>query len=273
MKSRSLGLSLTELLVSVALLSLVTAGGLMAFARTHAARADAGALQQLHERAQYVFATLEPELQMAGYFAASTPPSRLPPELIPQSATRCGVDLVARIDVAVERLPAWTLSCAPNAGGLRAGTQVLVVRRLSARLSAAAETGRAQWLWRAGTPGGQLFWAGDAPWTAGTSTHVAELRDLIVRVYYVAQRADGNPSIAALRVKNLTSIAGSPAFIDTEVMNGVEDLQVEVLPSASAPRAVRVSLRISPHAAWLPSGAEADSMVFTRFFSLRNAQG
>src|SRR5690606_12346918 len=65
------GFSLTELMVATTLLATVTAGAVTAFTRAHAARRDAGQLQQLHERAQYVFASFEPELQMAGYFAAA----------------------------------------------------------------------------------------------------------------------------------------------------------------------------------------------------------
>ena len=43
-------------------------------------------------------------------------------------------------------------------------------------------------------------------------------------------------------------ITGAPAFIDTEVMPGVESLQVELLPP-TAPRSVRVSLRVRADAA------------------------
>lgn len=268
--ARSRGLSLTELLVATTLLTTVTAGGLTAFSRAHAARRDAGQLQQLHERAQYVFASLEPELQLAGYFGGSAPPAPLPADDIPEPAQRCGADLVRLLDLPLQAMPAWTLPCEPRGNGAVEGSQVLVVRRVSTRTTDTAEAGRAQWLSHPLDPhDGQLYWHGEAPWAPGLAG--AELRELIVRVYYVARAADGDAATPALRVKSLTSIAGVPAFIDTEVMPGVEHLQVELLPSPAAPRAVRVHLRVRTDAA-MRNQAAPDTLDVTRYFTLRNAQ-
>jgi hypothetical protein len=265
------GLSLTELLVAIALLSTATAGGLAAYTRAGSSRREAAITQELHERAQYVFATLEPELQMAGYFGGSRRPAPLAPGDLPASATGCGEQLVRRLDLPLQAFRAWPLSCEPRGGGVIDGTDVLAIRRLSARLAAAPERGRAQWLGSAaGTGEGSLHWWGDADWTAGAASRGAELRDLIVRAYYVARGSDGNAAVPALRVKTLTSIAGTPAFIDTEVMQGVEDLQVEVLPDAAAPRAVRIRLRVRADTAALWDGVPP-TLEATRQFHLRNA--
>jgi prepilin-type N-terminal cleavage/methylation domain-containing protein len=267
---RSDGFSLTELMVATALLATATAGGLATFARAHAARSDAGQLQQLHERAQYVFASLEPELQMAGYFGTGTAPAPLNAGDVPEPILSCGLDVIRRLDLPLQSAPAWPLPCAPRGGGAATSSQVLIVRRVSSRLATAPEPGRAQWLTSATNPqAGRLYWQGDAPWTPYVAG--VQLRALILRIYYVARAADGDAATPALRMKSLTSIAGVPAFIDTEVMPGVEDLQIELLPSAAAPRWVHVRLRVRANASAVRRGAPPQSLDVTRRFSLRNA--
>ena len=269
--TRNRGLSLTELLVATTLLTTVTAGGLTAFSNAQAARRDASQLQQLHERAQYVFASLEPELQLAGYFGGNAPPAPVAADDIPEPAQSCGADLVRPLGMPLQAMPTWSLPCEPRGNGAVEGSQVLVVRRVSARTASAPQAGRAQWLSDPLDPhDGRLYWHGEAPWAPGDGG--AELRELIVRVYYVAQAADGDGSTPALRVKSLTSIAGVPAFIDTEVMPGVEHLQVELLPSPAAPRAIRVHLRVRTDAT-LRDQAAPDTLDVTRYFTLRNAPG
>jgi hypothetical protein len=82
-----------------------------------------------------------------------------------------------------------------------------------------------------------------------------ELHDLITRFYYIATDSDGSPGAPALRVKTLSSVGGRPTFIDTEVMSGIEDLQVEfrteggyiapdALPMGVMVRGVRLWLRL-----------------------------
>jgi hypothetical protein len=70
-----------------------------------------------------------------------------------------------------------------------------------------------------------LFGDGAAP---GPVDENAEVRDLEVRTYYIANNSVGRPGWPALRVKALTESAGAAQFRDEEVLPGVEDLQVEV---------------------------------------------
>jgi hypothetical protein len=69
-----------------------------------------------------------------------------------------------------------------------------------------------------------MFFDGVAPAAIDADNRV---HDLIVRAYYVAADSVERPGVPALRVKSLTSVAGNPAFVDTEVMPNVEDLQVQ----------------------------------------------
>lgn len=269
MKSPCRGLSLTEMMVATTLLATATAGGLASLTRADGARRDAAQLQDLHERAQYVFATLEPELQMAGYFGTDEAPPVAEGDL-PEPALRCGTGVIRRMDLAVQVLADWSLSCAPQGGGQVPGSVVLVLRRASARLASGPEAGRAQWLVNSVTGNGQLYWHGDAPWSPQAAAHGAELRELVLRIFYVARNADGEPGLPALRVKNLTSIAGTPAFIDTEVMNGIEDLQVELLPTAERPTRIRVQLRVRAQGRPVRGTSAPQVLEVSRVFTLRN---
>ena len=272
MRSRCRGLSLTELMVATTLLATATAGGLGALSQSQAARREASLLQQLQERAQYAFASLEPELQMAGYFGAAAP-AALALADIPVPATRCGPEVVRRLDQPLQVESGWTLPCPAQGGGHVAGTEVLVTRRVSSQIATGVQAGRAQWLSQAASGSGRIFWNGDAGWVPADAATGAELRNLELHIYYVARSADGNAGLPALRVKTLTSVAGVPAFIDTEVMNGIEDLQVELLPDAATPRSVRVQLGVR---AETPAGRRTGvprTLAITRHFSLRNARG
>lgn len=264
----SSGFSLTEMLVASTLLSVATASGVTALAQSRQSQRAVAERQQLHERAQYVFASLEPELLMAGYFAGPAP-ARLPEGSWPEGAGRCGPWLVQRLDRAIEVLPDWSLDCEARNGGAAAGSEVLVTRRISGRLAAAPEAGRAQWLSHP-LAAATLHWHGDAGWSARDALPGHELRELLVNTWYIAREADGDPSVAALRVKSLTSIAGNPAFIDTEVMAGVESLHVELLPSPADPQVARLRLRLRNGAGGL-RGEAGEALDVTRTFRLRNA--
>lgn len=269
MKHACRGLSLTEMLVATTLLATATAGGIASLSRADGARRDAAKLQELHERAQYVFATLEPELQMAGYFGTDTPPTAIDDD-VPEPALRCGPEVIRRMDLAIQAHANWPLPCAPQGGGQVPGTHVLVLRRASARLATGTEPGRAQWLRNSAAGNGRLFWLGDAPWSPETGSPGEELRELVLRIFYVARNADGEASLPALRVKNLTSISGAPAFIDTEVMNGIEDLQVQLLPAAIAPSQVRVQLRVRAQGRAMHGTSAPQVLEASRIFTLRN---
>lgn len=257
------GLTLVELLVSMVLVATLTAAGLTAYARSHVIWRAQTAEQRRQERAQYVFGTLEPDLQMAGYFGPARPEAPLQVSQVPAGARACGGEVIARLDIPVTTLRTLPAACVPRAL-LSAGSDVLVVRRASARI-ATPRAGRAQWLVTDDPRAGTLLWDGRVPATAAQP----ELRDLILRIYYVARSADGDAGMPALRVKNLTEVAGSAAFVDTEVMPGVESLEVELLPQV-APRSVRIALRVRADAADANAEDARRTLSVTRHFTVRN---
>jgi Tfp pilus assembly protein PilW len=241
------GATLIELLVGLLLAGIATAGALNALVRVQRVWRDAELLGRMHERAQYAFGTLEPELQMAGYFGARTPPEI-------SGAIPDGIRSVCGDDTVLPLLPSlrvqqnrWTLPCPPQGGGSKPDTDVLILRRASTRIT--APDGALQLLGSAEQPG---------------------LRNLIVRIFYVARAADGDRHTPALRVKSLSAIAAEPAFIDTEVMPGVEDMQIDLLPDAISPSSVRVRLRIRADSADVRKDEAPPQLALERRFSLRN---
>jgi Tfp pilus assembly protein PilW len=263
--SRTAGATLIELMISMALTATLTAGGLAAYARVNATYHAASVEQRLQQRAQYVLATLEPELQMAGYFGGAAPPS-FSVDDVPAAVRACGAVFLTKLDAALESIPSLPRGCAPR-GAVMPGAQILIARRASAHATA-PHAGRAQWLLRTvPARSGQMLWQG-----APTDVDVAgtELRDLIVRAYYVTRSSDGDVATPALRVKSLTEVAGKPAFVDTEVMPGVEDLQIALQP-ADAPRTVQLTLQIRTDGADLRAGQAPRHLSITRHFTLRNA--
>ncbi len=231
------------------LAGIAIAGSLSALAHVQRSWHEAARLGRMHERAQYVFGTLEPELQMAGYFGTGARP-RLSATPSAAVLASCGSGALLPLQPAARVLEGnWQLPCPAQGQGAKPGSDVLMLRRASTRI-ATTQDGALQ------LPGSSLQ---------------PEPRELFVRIFYVARAADGDARTPALRVKSLTAVAGKPAFVDTEVMPGVEDLQAELLPDATAPRLVRIQLHIRADADDVRAGEAPPVLELERRFNLRNA--
>ncbi|MFO1400805.1 MAG: PilW family protein [Steroidobacteraceae bacterium] len=292
------GFSLIELLLALVLGAGLIGTALTLYAQGRTALRSADAVAQLAEQARYAFATLEPDLQMAGYYgltarggdfrflqggnaAAATPASALRQGLpalaaLNAGAQACGLqfalDLATPLQAADNHYAAGvapTAACAARPAAAPTA-DTLAIRRASTPV-AAAQPGRLQLLVDRIDPT-RRFVLADGIVPAGTTLLPGqlELHDLATRFYYVATDADGASGLPALRVKTLTSIAGRPAFVDTEVMAGIEDLQVELaidggyvapgaLPAGAVVRGVRVWLRVR---STTPEGADTDTRTW-----------
>jgi len=282
-RPRVAGFSLTELMISLVLGAVVLVALLRAVGTASAALRSRDAMAEARERARFALASLEPDIQMAGFYglsargvefgwlsagdaAGAAPASALrqgglPLAAAPDAAHECGdnfaIDLATAIqasdDVYGFGVPVRT-GCQPN-GGARAGADTLTIRRASSSVSA-PEVGRIQllvdrsderqrWLLADGTlPAGLMLAPGRF-----------QCHDLEVHSYYIANDSVGQRGTPSLRVKSLTRVAGVPAYLDTEVMPGVEDLQIRLqtdsgiydpshLPAGAPVRAVQIWLRV-----------------------------
>ncbi len=247
---RMRGATLIELLFAMLLAGIAMAGALTGLAQAQRIWRNTELLGRLHERAQYVFSTLEPELQMAGYFgSALQPQSGYVTASVSGAVTVCGNTTVLPLQPAARVIRGWTLPCTAQGRGPQPESDVLILHRASTRIAT--------------VPDGALQVRLGPP--------RPESRDLHVRIYYVARAADGDPDTPALRVKSLTAIAGEPAFVDTEVMPGIEALHIELLPDETAPKSVLVRLRVRADAADMRAGHQPPVLDLERRFHLRNA--
>ena len=263
------GFTLVELLIATGLLGAIAAAGLGGLLQASKAARHIAAEQTTQERAEYALATLEADIQMAGYFGFGTPTPDTAMPQVPPLTLPCGTELLRGALRSVEVQPQYRLSCAAAGGGSAMNSPVLILRRASTRTSA-AEAGRVQWYGSLIAPEhNQFFWNGMPPTAMQPAADHREIRNLVVRAFYIARGSDGDSQSPSLRVKTLSAIAGTPAFIDTEVMPGVASLQVELLPAAH-PGTVRVVLGLRSDAADRGSAATSPMVLFTRHFALRN---
>lgn len=249
---RARGLGLIELLVALAIGSVLIVGAVYVYSQSRSTFRVSDTVARLQEDARYAMSVIEPDLQLAGYYGFSNSPddfkfitggststylsatrmmaSRPAVVGLPSSYQTCGnnfaVDLVATVEGSND---AYTLACAPIAGvgGARANTDTLTIRRAALTPQAAATGGRLQLLVSRLSPTNQyVFSDGSLPVTPALEPDTVQVRDLIVRSYYISQNSTqpARAGLPALRVKQL--VAGGN-FLDTQVMPGVEDLQVQ----------------------------------------------
>jgi hypothetical protein len=127
----------------------------------------------------------------------------------------------------------WPLGCDPDADGgdYVQGTDVLTVRRST--LPPAAGNGVAtadtvQLLVSRLSPSNQyIFSDGNLPAEPALKTDLVQVRDFIVRSYYIAENST-NPAAEGLPALRVKSLINGPEFDDQEVMRGVEDIQFQL---------------------------------------------
>ena len=255
---RQRGLSLVELLVALAIGSVLIVGAVYVFSRGRATYAVNESVARLQENGRYVLSVLEPDVELAGYYGFTNSPDTIrfvsgaapgvvyamaaqmrerpipaappvPVANLPAGAHDCGTNFAVDVLTPVQGSndsygmgPGAGASCAPYGAGAVNGADTLTIRRAETVVSA-PDAGRLQvYASRLRSRSAQqLFVDGNAP---GPTDADNEIHNLVVRAYYLSQDAVDRPGLPALRVK---SLAGGAQFLDTEVMPGVEDFQVQ----------------------------------------------
>ena len=253
---RARGFNLPELMISLAIGSLLLAAFLGILDRARREFTANESLAQLQDGARQALAVLVPDLEHAGFYGFASPTSAqlvrggnvvagslemrqpflepVPPARgLPAGAHDCGVNFAVDVAQAVQGandsfppgIEARDCDATASAGGVRAGTDSLTVRHASLAATR-PRAGRLQLYARKLESHGPLalFADGHAP---GPLDDAAEVRDVEVRTWYIANHAIGRPGWPALRLKSLTESRGAPQFRDEEIQPGVEDLQVE----------------------------------------------
>ena len=231
---RQRGFSLVELMVSLVIGVILVYGAVRLLVDSRTTQRASESTASVQEIATYALAVLEPDVRLASYWGKTNRPD-LVAGIASSTASRsaldalvagnCGVNFTVDLTQYLEATDGtYGLACA--AQSFVAGTDVLVVRHASAEVTPLT-AGMLQL--QSGAMRGQLFADGERPSGYGappsTVTH-----DVEVNAYYIgalANNVDGQPQWA-LRRKRLANTGGGPAFVDEEVVRGVQDLQVEL---------------------------------------------
>jgi prepilin-type N-terminal cleavage/methylation domain-containing protein len=261
------GFTLIELMVAMTIGIVALAALLSLLSSASHALATRESVAEMQERARYALATIETDVQLAGFYGLSSRGGEFrylsggapiatsaqlrqtaaPLAALGAAAHSCGdnfaVDLSLplqgddnRYQLGLNRRAA----CAARGGGARPGADTLTIRRANTA-AAAPDANRIQVL-VSRLDDQQRWLLSDAAVPAGFTmlTGVRAVHDLTLRSYYVSSNSVGIPGTPALRVKELTRVAGRVDFTDTEVMPGVEDLQLQFVTSTGvfAPESV-----------------------------------
>ncbi len=271
------GFGLVEALGALAIGLFVVAAAITLHARAGTALRVLEAHARMHETARHVLAVIESDVRMAGYWGLAGTADNVSIHPLFAFPDRCGgagwvTDVERFVDGTNNRYLAVT-NCAASSGGAQDGSDVLIVRRASARPIAlnspvVPASARDEVLLISTRETAELFVAADiggvipagypVAAAAGMATP-SELRSLLVHAYYISVDSSVGVAVPALRRKALT---GGPGVGDEEIGTGVEDLQFRIgadvdgdgsldsffdpgaLPADATPLCIRLWLRV-----------------------------
>lgn len=249
MKRREQGLSLIELLVALAIGSVLIVGAVYVYSQSRTTYAVNDIVARLQEDARYAMSVIEPDVQLAGYYGFTNSPDDFKyitggstASVVTSSRMQaadtavaglqagfhdCGNNFAINVVATVEGSnDSYALGCVAQGGGAVATADTLTIRRASRDNFAAATDGRLQLLVTRLSPTNQYIISdGALPTTPALEADTVQVRNLVVRSFYVAQNSEApdRAGLPALRVKTLVD----SGFDDQQVMPGVEDLQVQ----------------------------------------------
>jgi type IV pilus assembly protein PilW len=262
MKTRQEGLSLVELMVALVIGSILIAGAVYVYSQSRTTQRVSDTVARLQENGRYVLSVIEPDIQLAGYYGFSNSPGDIqyisggskattipaaklkPGETVAGTITDdCGENFAFNVLTTVEgtnKVTDFPLACDDRveaAGDIRADTDLLTIRRSSGPPPDGIGGGvnnRVQLLVSRLKPNSMyLFMDGDLPETPALEANLVQVRDLVVRSYYISNDSLPDPTggpagfVAGIPSLRVISLTDGPSYDNQELMRGVEDLQVQ----------------------------------------------
>jgi type IV pilus assembly protein PilW len=233
-KPQQAGVSLIELLISLAIAALLIFGAMKAYVDSRRAYAVNEAIMRMQNTARYAIRVMEPDLRMANYWgllkgaesiagqAAQTDPQSA---LGGKAAQTCGNNFALDLESNIEGSnDAYQVGCKAKNDNPAPNADTITIRRASVARSAASSA--ALRICSTRTSGVLVASLSDSSSCAAAtaSSSNAQVNDLVVNLYYVDRDSDERDGVPSLRRKFLNA---TPDFGDAEIIANVEDMQVQ----------------------------------------------
>lgn len=263
--NHSSGVSLIELMVALAIGSLLIVGAVTVYMQSRNTYRTNETAARLQEVARYALDTIEPDVRLAGFWGLTNRPEYFDNDATPAEAKQavdaavgnnCGNNWIVDVSMPIDGRNATTtggtgynLACA--ATNAVDWADVLIVRRAGSN-TVALTNGQAQV--QSLRTRAAIFSNGALPslFTAASS----ETRNLIVHAYYVSEVLPSPNGVRQFTLRRKTLVAG-PLIRDEEIIPGVEDMQIQFGVDA-APLDGNVDRYVNPGA--VPAGARIASV-------------
>jgi type IV pilus assembly protein PilW len=243
------GLTMIELLVSLAIGSFVIMGAVFVYQESRTTYALNEQVARLQENARYALAIIEPDVQLAGNYGASNNSSDIiwnateidatkmtpssPAVLSAPAVHTCGNNFALYLQMPIEGTnnSYFSTACLPPvaAGAAVVTADTLTVRRALSEKATAATTRYVQFYTNKLLKSQQrVFWSNTAP-SPGVIDYYHDIFNLTFRSYYIATNSSARANVPTLwrKVLGVDAAGTAPAVLDEEIMPGVEDMQIE----------------------------------------------
>lgn len=238
------GLSLVELMISITIGLLILSAMATLFANQSRTRSELDKSNRMIDNGRYTLEVLSENLRLAGFYGSLNPTSIALPGAIPDPCSTTMADIAAAIPLHIQGYDAAGASagiasppsCVPAT--LRTGSDIFVIRRVDTA-DAIAQTAAVS-----GTPYLQAsqcqYDSSSTPYkvdstpanftlrqkncTTASTTPYAELRRMIVQIYFVDSENETGDGIPTLKRIELSE-AG--AMVEVPLVEGIEYMQVD----------------------------------------------
>ena len=233
-RRRQFGIGLIEVMVASAIAGVLIVGAVTVYSDSRATYTTHETSSRLEESGRYVLSVIEPDVRMASYWGllqgplylsgASSQTAVAATALAGSSASVCGTNYSVDLTTSLEGSnDGYTLGCQALNNRPMPSADTLTVRRSSYTASTVPAT----------TTGAlrvcsQRLSAALVKLVNGSAScpppPFGLVGDMIVHAYYVDQDSSTTANLPTLFRKSLNS---TPTFVDEEILQGVEDLQVQ----------------------------------------------
>ena len=245
------GLSLIELMISITIGLLILVALSTLFVNQSKARSELDKSNRMIDNGRYALELLSNDLRLAGFYGEFSPTSGVPaiPASLPNPCSTSAADISAALQLAVQGYdasgPASTISGPPcslvNTAGsnlsLKPGSDILVIRRASTATpivqgvalsgvhyiqASLCEFDSAQYIVDT-TPAN--FTLRIKGCTATSTAPYADLRNMLVHVYFVSPDNKVGDGIPTLKLRQLDPT--THVFVTTPLVEGIDYMQLE----------------------------------------------